>query len=249
MDYIFNNSRNQYKPLLILLSVFCIVLFFFYNPAAESLNISKTFSEISSAGSSILDHVMGIKDSLVKVSSHLIGKKEREKKVIILTITEMDERLPVSFDVPVEMNIAYKEQSILKISPLLMDLNKRDVLLFNNFTGIAVINDEFNYKGQCSSFLLNNNRISLEKDINKINVEGKKQDKDGVFINYVKIKDLDMKNITGNVIISGDNIMNIAFGKKPMHIEYFEGYVNMTKNSIVFSGTIEYLKAEDFSIE
>ncbi|RLG14760.1 MAG: hypothetical protein DRN66_01110 [Candidatus Nanohalarchaeota archaeon] len=245
----YSNKSGYYKPIFILMSVFCFAILLLYNHPAESLNISQTLGGISSAGSSILGHLIGIKDNIVQMGYRLTGKKEREKKEVVLTIIQTYDHIEVPFSSPVELSINYKQKNTFAINPLLIDVIKGDSLTINNFTGITVTKNDFNYKGQCSSFWLNQNKIHLQKQINKINIEGKKEYRDSVLIKDAKINELDLKNISGSIVINGENIMNIEFSQKPMHIEDFEGHISITKSNILFTGTIEYLKAQNFVIE
>ena len=249
MSYRLTDVSKRRMSVVSLTLVFFIVLSLHYTQPGESLNFTKVYTGLSDSGNSILGSIIEVKENILTKVYRFMGKEEREKKIIILTITQTNDKINFLFEKPAEMSMHYDKPGLLKLSPLLVDISENDYLLFENFTGIAVLNHEFVYKGNCDSIFLNHNKIYLANKISKINVESKKKVWNNVFINYANIKTLDLKNVSGNLMISGENIMNIDFDQNPMHLEYFEGNINITDTGIVFIGVIEYLETKDFTVE
>ena len=249
MRYRLTDISKRKMSVVSLTLVFFIVLSLHYTQPGESLNFTRIYDELSDSGNFLLGNIIEAKENILNRVYHFIGKKEREKKIIVLTITKTNDKINFLFDKPAEMSMHYDRPGLLKLNPLLVDISENDYLLFENFTGIVVLNHEFIYKGNCDSIFINHNKIYLADPISKINVESKKRVWNNVFINYAKLKTLDLKNISGNLMVSGENIMNIEFHQNPIHLEYFEGNINITDEGIVFVGVMEYLKTKDFTFE
>jgi len=216
---------------------------------AYSFNFTGAFSEMSKAGKSIFDHIVGIKDNILNIGSHFVGKSKNSKKNFVLNITKTQNNIEINFKKPVELKINYEKNNTIKIKPLLIDIAPKTNLMINNFTGVVVVNTDFKYKGFGNSILLNQNKIHLEEETNTINIEGMEQNQKDIYIKSVKIKNIDFQNISANLLILDENKMNIELNEKPLLLENFEGNIEITSQNIIFNGTIVYLKAQNFILE